>query len=121
MSKHKNRHDKYDGMTDDEIAAEKYLKEVKGFYSHLTTYGIIIGGLFVLNMLTSPGYFWFIWPALGWGIGLAFHFLSVYGTTRFFTPEWEEEQKRRFMERRRGGGRRNSQHESIPKFEDDDL
>ncbi len=29
--------------------------------------------------LTSPGYLWVIWPALGWGIGLAFHAMDTFG------------------------------------------
>jgi serine/threonine protein kinase len=43
---------------------------------HLGPYVIVISILGVMNLLTSS-YPWFLWPALGWGIGLALH---LWGT-----------------------------------------
>ena len=34
---------------------------------------IVNGGLLAINLLSSPGHWWFYWPMLGWGIGLAAH------------------------------------------------
>jgi serine/threonine protein kinase len=48
----------------------------RGFVGHLGPYLIVIGMLGVMNLLTSS-YPWFLWPALGWGIGLALH---LWGT-----------------------------------------
>ena len=50
-----------------------------GFYVHLMWYGIVIGSLLILNLMVSPGFEWWIFPAVGWGIGLASHFGAVYG------------------------------------------
>src|SRR5271156_3351265 len=51
-----------------------------GFFIHLMWYGIIIGFLFLINFVTSPfGYQWWMWPAMGWGFGIASHFAAVYG------------------------------------------
>jgi hypothetical protein len=50
-----------------------------GFRSHLIVYAMVNGGLVALNLATSPGYLWSLWPALGWGIGLFAHGASVYG------------------------------------------
>jgi len=47
---------------------------------HLWTYGIVNGALFLINVLT-PGTWWFQWPLLGWGIGLASHFKGAYFPT----------------------------------------
>jgi len=33
----------------------------------------------VVNLLTSPGYLWFLWVVFGWGIAIAFQAWSVYG------------------------------------------
>jgi len=63
--------------------AEKRVQEEKGFYSHLTTYCLVILGLFILNQLTSSEQWWY-WPALGWGIGIAAHFSSTFGFTFIF-------------------------------------
>lgn len=48
------------------------------FRSHLMAYVLVNAGLVAINLLTSPGYFWAIWPMLGWGIGLGAHAASVY-------------------------------------------
>jgi hypothetical protein len=31
-----------------------------------------------VNLMTSPEMYWFIWPLIGWGIGVLFHGLSVF-------------------------------------------
>lgn len=48
------------------------------FYSHLTSYCIINGFLVFVYLITSRGYFWVIWPMMGWGIGLAFHYVNTF-------------------------------------------
>jgi len=88
--------------------ARKKVKKKKGFYSHLTSYILVIGFLFILNMITSPLDIWFIFPALGWGLGLGFHYLGVFGLPmfKFNSEEWEEREIEKEIERSRGGGRR---------------
>jgi len=48
-----------------------------GFYSHLWSYLIVNSVLLLINNFT-PGPWWFQWSVLGWGIGLAFHFKSIF-------------------------------------------
>jgi hypothetical protein len=61
-----------------ERARKTRLLRRKGrFYRHLWSYLIVIGALLLINTLT-PGPWWFQWPALGWGIGLAFNFKAAY-------------------------------------------
>ncbi|MBE9248356.1 2TM domain-containing protein [Dolichospermum sp. LEGE 00240] len=50
----------------------------KGFKSHLFTFLAINGFLVLLNLVVSPGYFWAIYPILGWGLGLLLHGMKVY-------------------------------------------
>ncbi len=50
-----------------------------GFYVHLMWYGVVMGFLFFINLLTSPEYQWWLFPAAGWGFGLASHFSAVFG------------------------------------------
>jgi hypothetical protein len=53
---------------------EYEIKEaLKGFQSHLAAYIIVNAFLIFVNLWTSPGTIWFIWPLAGWAIGLAFH------------------------------------------------
>ena len=55
----------------------RLLRSKARFYRHLWSYLIVIGALLLINILT-PGPWWFQWPALGWGIGLAFNFKAAY-------------------------------------------
>ncbi|WP_353932922.1 2TM domain-containing protein [Okeanomitos corallinicola TIOX110] len=47
------------------------------FKSHLITFIAVNGFLILLNLFTSPGYFWAIFPLLGWGLGLLLHWVNV--------------------------------------------
>ncbi|HEX2913624.1 MAG TPA: 2TM domain-containing protein [Chloroflexia bacterium] len=63
--------------------AEKRVKAKVAFYWHGANYIIINGLLIVIYLFTClpVGHFyypWFIWPLLTWGVGLIFHFLSVF-------------------------------------------
>jgi hypothetical protein len=61
-----------------EEARKKWLRfRRSGFNPHLWSYIIIIVALFLIDLF-SPGGWWFQWPMLGWGIGLALHFRNPY-------------------------------------------
>jgi signal transduction histidine kinase len=78
-------------------ARRRAVREV-GFYVHLMWYGIVIGSLLVLNLVVSPSFQWWIFPAVLWGIGLASHFGAVYGWRwiheRVFEPAIQREVQR---------------------------
>jgi hypothetical protein len=68
-------------MTDDlelRRLAERRADVKLGFRTHFMAYLLVNAGLVVINLVTSPGYFWAIWPIIGWGLGLAAHFVAVY-------------------------------------------
>jgi hypothetical protein len=58
--------------------ARKRVEEKLDFFSHLAVYGVVNVILIVINLTTSPGYYWFKWPLLGWGIGIFLHGMSTY-------------------------------------------
>jgi len=49
------------------------------FKQHLLVYIVVITFLGIINLITSRGFPWFLFPAAGWGIGIVFHFVSAYG------------------------------------------
>ena len=65
--------------------AERRVEEKLGFRTHLIVYIIINSLLFLIWLFTSifasDGWIfpWFIFPLVGWGIGIAFHAWGVYG------------------------------------------
>jgi hypothetical protein len=85
--------------------AEKYQKakerveEIKGFYIHLFVFIIINCGLLTINLVFASHHYWFYWPLLGWGIGIAAHGLSVFGLGGFLGREWEEKQIKKIMDK----------------------
>ncbi len=79
-------------ITQDEASAIEYVKDIKGFYSHLIKYACVMTLLVIINLVTSPNYIWVIWPALGWGVGVISHGLSVFEVFSFFSPQWEKKQ-----------------------------
>lgn len=51
-------------------------KELLGLATHGLSYTIVIGGLTLMDLFSGPSW-WVHWPALGWGIGLAFHAMGT--------------------------------------------
>jgi hypothetical protein len=49
-----------------------------GFYIHLAVYVGVNILLIIINLLTTPRSLWFIWPLMGWGIGIFFHGMSIF-------------------------------------------
>jgi hypothetical protein len=47
-----------------------------GFREHFGTYAVVITFLWILWALTGAGYPWPIWPMLGWGLGIALHWVG---------------------------------------------
>ncbi|MEH2450351.1 2TM domain-containing protein [Nostoc sp.] len=52
----------------------------RDFWAHFVSFLAVNLFLILLNLITSPSYFWAIFPVLGWGLGLFFHWWSVYQT-----------------------------------------
>ncbi len=50
-----------------------------GFVKHCIRFLGLVVVLMVINLLTSPGYLWFLWVALFGGVGLAAKGIKVFG------------------------------------------
>ena len=79
--------------------AQKKVKEIRGFYEHLTVFISISIALIVINLMTSPEYLWFLWCLSGWGIGVVMHGLKAFGLSPFFNKEWEERKIKEILEK----------------------
>ena len=81
--------------------ARKRVKEKKKFYNHLSIYLVMSGFFFLVNYFSSPGRWWFYWPMLGWGIGVAMQYFKVFGLTGagIGTKEWEEREIKKEMKK----------------------
>ncbi len=56
-----------------ERRARRRRRRLAEFHRHRSVYVAVSAGMVVLWALTGFGYFWPMWPILGWGSGLFFH------------------------------------------------
>ena len=78
--------------------AQKRVKEIKGFYIHLFIYCLIIPIIIFVNLKYVPGFHWFWFSILGWGMGLFFHWLGIFGFRLLgFGKNWEQQKIKEFM------------------------
>ncbi|MDD7910169.1 helix-turn-helix domain-containing protein [Pseudovibrio exalbescens] len=63
-------------------AKNEQQETVNSFKGHLSRYLIVMAVLTLINLVTNPDYFWVVWPALGWGIAIAFHAWDAFMVKR---------------------------------------
>ena len=87
-------------QTEDELREQalRRLKKKRDFKTHVLMYVVVNAFLVVIWALTSEGFFWPIFPILGWGIGLGANAWDVYGRKPISEGEIQNE-----ISRLRGG------------------
>ncbi|MCG5644820.1 MAG: 2TM domain-containing protein [Flavobacteriaceae bacterium] len=93
------------------MAAQKRVKQIKGFYVHLLVY-IVINGFFSLNVVIRQYFngdtftetlenfsFFSLW--FFWGIGIFFHAIGVFRVNFLFSKEWEKRKIERMVAQER--------------------
>jgi hypothetical protein len=68
------------------LRAKEQVKKLKGFYGSLISYCCVIPFLIFINLRFSSQFQWFWFPMLGWGMGLTFQGLEVFG----YGKSWEQ-------------------------------
>lgn len=79
-------------LRNEAVASLEAKREFKG---HLLAYVLVNTLLIIIWAMTGAGFFWPIFPLLGWGIGMMFHAWDVYGSRP------SEDEIRREMDRLR--------------------
>ena len=92
-------------QTPEHRAALCRVRQLRGFYTHLSVYLAVNAGLLVINLVSSPGRLWVVWPLAGWGIGLLIHAAGVFLGGRWLGAEWERRKVEELVERQRRAGR----------------
>ena len=78
-------------LTEDEVRqkARRRAQHEFGFYIHLVSYLVSVAIMALINLLTTS-FPWFVFPTLGWGIGVFSHYVAVFGSRylkeRVFDP-----------------------------------
>jgi len=76
------------------------LKKKRDFRGHVFIYVAVNAVLVAIWAVTGAGFFWPVFPILGWGVGVAANAWDVYGRKPI-----SEEEIRREAERLRGPGK----------------
>ena len=63
---------------------------------------------FLLNLATDRGNWWFFYPFIVWGVGLAIHGWNVLGSERLFNEDWAERKAQSML------GREQSKSTPVP-------
>jgi len=79
------------------LRAVERVEELKGFYSSLIAYCIVIPLLIYINIRFTPDFYWFWFPMAGWGIGLVFQGFKAFSYNPFLGKDWEERKIQEYM------------------------
>ncbi len=72
--------------------AIRRIRAKREFRAHFAVYLSVNALLVLIWAITSGGFFWPVWPMLGWGIGVASHAARVYlGPAEISEAEIERE------------------------------
>ena len=81
--------------------AKKRVEDKKGFFVHLAVYCVVNIFLIIIWAITSRAFPWFVFPLVGWGIGVLFHGLGVFVFSK--QSDWERRQIEKEVEKLRKG------------------
>ncbi|MFZ2652395.1 MAG: helix-turn-helix domain-containing protein [Burkholderiaceae bacterium] len=75
-----------------EAEAFKYVRKLRGFYTHLFQYIVVTLVLLAVNLIVTPHRMWAFWVMGGWGLGVLMHASRVFRPNWFLGPQWERQQ-----------------------------
>lgn len=78
--------------------AQKRVKDIRGFFTHLLIYCLVIPVIIYVNLTYEPHFHWFWFSTLGWGTGVFFHWMSIFGFNLLgIGNDWEEKKIKEYM------------------------
>lgn len=77
--------------------AKERVEEIQGFYWNLASYIVVNAFLTFLDLKKDGVYNWAFAPLIGWGIGLSFHAINVFGL--FNSSDWKDRMIQKELEK----------------------
>ena len=84
--------------SEEAMLQERVLREAK-FLRKAMSVGAVLIFLFIINLITTPGVWWVIWPALGMGLFLALRAIRLFTDWMEFGPSWQQRRIERLRTR----------------------
>jgi 2TM domain len=80
--------------------ARKHVRRKRIFYTVVGVWLALCLMWFAIDLLDDSSSFWFYWPMLGTGIGVAITGLVLFGIGGLFGADWERREIDRYLRRR---------------------
>ncbi|MDG6881415.1 transcriptional regulator, y4mF family [Phocoenobacter uteri] len=87
-------------LTENEKLAYQKIRNIKAFYIKLFVFAVVITGLFIINIITTPETWWIQWVFLGWGIALIIKGLKTFDWLPPLGIEWEKRQLEKYLNKK---------------------
>ena len=84
---------------EDDREVRRRIYKMRAFQRRIGFFGVTIVVLFVINLMSSPGDWWVVWPLLGIGFALAINAVQVYGVDGLLGPDWEDRKRQELRAR----------------------
>ena len=75
-----------------------------GFAGHAAVWAAVAILLLIVNLIATPDFIWFFWPAVFWLVALALHGWTVFGPGLPVIERWRLREAARELDRMRGQG-----------------
>ncbi len=80
--------------------ARRHVRRKRIFYTVLGIWVALCLMWFAIDMLDDSSSFWFYWPMLGTGIGVAIAGIALLGIGGLFGADWERREIDKYLSRR---------------------
>ena len=81
----------------DDGRVDRRMRSIRAFRRRARSFAGVAAILFAINLLTSAGDWWFLWPALVMAFVLALSALSVFGLDSILGDDWEDRKRRELV------------------------
>lgn len=85
-------------QSDSFLRAKKRVNELKGLYCNILAYCLVIPFIAFINYKTYWEIKWFLFSAIGWGIGIGIHAYRVCVRNPIFGHRWEKRKIEQYMQ-----------------------
>jgi 2TM domain len=80
--------------------ARRYVRRKRILYTVVAVWLVLSLMWFTIDLLDDSSSFWFYWPMLGTGIGVAITAIVLLGMGGLFGVDWERRQMDKYLQRR---------------------